>query len=88
MKKTIRCIWILLCGISLLLALAVPVISSYMQGYYKAMIDTSPEFLYEKRTWAKIGGTDILWVLFLIIILSFVITEIIIYLKNKKMKIN
>ncbi len=86
MKKIARCILGSLCVISLFFTLTAPIISSYMQGYYKGLISTSPEntqaLLEKKQTWVTIGETEFFAILFLIILFSFLITELIVWIRK------
>lgn len=88
MKKIIRTIFVSLCSISLLLTLIAPITSSYMQAYYKGLIDAMPEnaqaLLDNKQIWATIGETKIFVILLLFFLFCFAVSELIIWIKNKK----
>ncbi len=90
MKRVVRVIFVVLNSIFLLLTLILPIVSSHMQSYYKGLIDTisenTQELLDKKQFWATIGETKIFVILFLIFLLSFVISELIIWIKNKKIQ--
>ena len=59
-----------------------------MQSYYKGLMDTMPEntqaLLDKKDFWVAIGETKIFAILFLAVLLSFVIMELIVWIKKKK----
>ena len=86
MKKMARRIFVSLCAISLFFTIATPIISSKMQGYYKGLISNAPKntqaLLESKQTWVTIGETKIFAILFLIILFSFLITELVIWIKK------
>ena len=90
MKKIIRTILLSLCSMFLLLTLIAPIASSYMQGYYKSLIDTMPEntqaLLDKKQIWVTIAETKFFVILLFIFLLSFAISELIIWTKHKKSK--
>ena len=88
MKRVVRVIFVVLNSIFLLLTLISPIISSYMQSYYKGLMDTMPEntqaLLDKKDFWVAIGETKIFAILFLAVLLSFVIMELIVWIKKNK----
>ena len=59
-----------------------------MQSYYKGLMDTTPEntqaLLEKKNFWVPIGETKIFAILFLAVLLSFVVLELIVWIKKKK----
>ena len=89
MKKAAKITFISLCIILLFLALFAPIISSHMQGYYKGLIGTSIEntqtLLEKKQLWVTIGETKIFFILFFIILFSFLITELIMWIRRNKL---
>lgn len=63
----------------------IPLISSYMQSYYKIQIDNSTTnaqyWLEEKQLWAQIGESHIFVCFFLVSVIIFIIVHVIL---NKK----
>lgn len=57
--KKVKILTAILCILTLVLAVAIPLISSTMQGYYKAQIDDFSKdthmLLEKKKQWATIG---------------------------------
>ncbi len=88
MKRIIRRVFLSLSAAAFLLTLSAPIISSRMQGYYKGLIDTMPEntqvLLEKKQTWAAFGETKIFITSFLIFLSLLVISELIIWMKNRR----
>ena len=69
--KILRITLLTLCILSLVVTIAMPLLSSYMQGYYKAQLDgtntneDAEELLNQKALWARIGETRIFSYIFL-----------------------
>ena len=57
--KKVKILTAILCILTLVLAVAIPLLSSTMQGYYKAQIDDFSKdthmLLEKKKQWATIG---------------------------------
>ena len=86
MKKTVRFIFASLSAVFLFLTLTAPVISSFMQGYYKGSIDVISEntqvLIEKKQFWTAIGETKIFLIIFLIFLFLFFVTELIVWRKK------
>lgn len=74
--RILKVILVVLCLVSFVITITAPIISSYMQGYYKSQFqngvtDNSKQLLEKKQLWAQIGETKIfLYILIFNIICS------------------
>lgn len=86
MRKITRTVLAILSGVSILCCITAPIISSIMQSYYKSLlpIANTEEILNQKQFWAWVGETKIFLIIFLVMVGSFLITEITFLLKSIK----
>ena len=88
MKKIIRRILLSLSAAALALTLSAPVISSYMQSYYKGLIapmqGNTQIWLEKKQAWAAFGETKIFITIFLVLLFSFLFSELVIRIKKAR----
>lgn len=70
------------------LTLSAPLLSSIMQDYYKDFeASENMEALLEKKAmWAEIGETKIFFILFLVSVTVFLLTELFVFVKKKKQR--
>ena len=76
-----------LCALSFLLTVAVPIVSSYMQNYYKGLMGTyltdTQKLLEKKHFWSQLGETKTFFYVFLASILTLIIFSLIAWFKNR-----
>lgn len=86
MRKITRTVLAILSGVSILCCITAPIISSIMQSHYKSLlpIANTEEILNQKQFWAWVGQTKIFLIIFLVMVGSFLITEMIFLLKSIK----
>ncbi|MBR5473606.1 MAG: hypothetical protein IKU82_06445 [Clostridia bacterium] len=88
--KTLKIITGALSAISALIMIAIPFLSSYMQGFYKSQIDdfskSAQELLDKKQFWAQIGESYLFLYIFIACVSLFVIVIFIDWLKARKSK--
>ena len=88
--KKLKIITGTLSAISALIMIAIPFLSSYMQGFYKSQIDdfskNAQELLDKKQFWAQLGETYIFLYVFIACVSIFVILMFISHLKLKNQK--
>ncbi len=76
-----------LCALSFLLTVTVPILSSYMQNYYKGLMGTyftdTQELLEKKHFWSQLGETKTFFYVFLASVLTLMIFALIAWFKNR-----
>lgn len=85
--KTIKTVLLSLCALSFSLTVSMPILSSYMQSYYKDLIGTytkdTQELLEKKHLWVQLGQTKAYFCVFLVFALVLIILTIIVWLKER-----
>lgn len=88
--KTLKIITGALSAISALIMIAIPFLSSSMQGFYKSQINdfskSAQELLDKKQFWAQIGESYLFFYIFIACVSIFVIVIFIDWLKARKSK--
>lgn len=88
--KTLKIITGVLSGISALITVTMPILSSNMQGFYKSQIDdfskNTQELLDKKLFWAQIGESNVFAIVFIICVCLFLGILFIDFVNKRKNK--
>ena len=85
--KIIKILLSSLCALAFLLTVTMPILSSYMQNYYKGLMgdhfkDTQ-ELLGKKHFWSQLGETKTFFYVFLALVLVLIVFTLIVWIKNR-----
>ncbi len=88
MRKGPRRFFFIISSVFFVLTFSAPLLSSIMQDYYKDFeASENMEALLEKKAmWAEIGETKIFFILFLVSVTVFLLTELFVFVEKKKQR--
>lgn len=85
--KIIKIILSSFCALAFFLTVTIPILSSYMQGYYKGLIGVHYEdtraLLEKKKFWSQLGETKVFFYVFLASVFVLIVYTLIIWLKKR-----
>lgn len=88
--KILKIVTGVLSAMSALIMIAMPILSSKMQGFYKTQTPASAqltkELLDKKQLWVQIGESKVFFYIFITCVSAFVIVWLIDWLKARKAK--